>query len=105
MLWNDEFAYNKSTGGVTYTDGTNTTVNVAATYLANGYTLTNGVLVAPTVNRVYTTGATQSVDFNGTNITVNEIDVTKTTTDVGTIVYVDQTSTVAATWLGAPSQQ
>ena len=92
-------------GQVSYTDGTNTTVDVAATYVANGYTLVSGVLTAPTtVNRLYTTSSTTQVTFvyqstTYTNVTVNTIDTTKTTTAVGQIVNDGPEVDVVATYL------
>lgn len=95
-------------GTVLYVTGQPGVVDVTATYLANGYTLVNGVLTAPAVvNKVLTTTSTISTNFTVggstyTNVTVNEIDVTKTTTAGGTVVYLtDQPGVVdvAATYL------
>ena len=93
---------------IRYVSGQSGVVDVAATYLANGYALTNGVLVAPTtVNRLITTTETVTTTFvvNGTtysDVSVNNVDTTKTVTAAGQIVYTDANNTtvdVAATYL------
>ncbi len=52
MLWNDEFAYNKATGGVTYTDGTPFIVPIDAAGIATVNTSTT--LRAPVVGATNT---------------------------------------------------
>jgi hypothetical protein len=95
-------------GAVLYVANQPGVIDVTQTYLANGYTLVNGVLTAPAVvNKVLTTTSTISTNFTVggstyTNVTVNAIDVTKTTTAGGTVVYLtDEPGVVdvAATYL------